>query len=148
MTLRTLNYGNDGILLIMRNAGFISSAAVSCSTLQVVQDFANRQHDSLVNAEVQQVCADDDATHTYIRTYVQTDRQTDRQTDEQKDRQTDGRTGGRTNKQTYIVAHTEYIHMYIYIYICYPPPQLSTFFVAFQGTRGNMFPKLGVMFSC
>ena len=28
-----------------------------------------------------------------------------------------------------------------------PPPQLSTFFVAFQGTRGNMFPKLGVMFS-
>ena len=36
---------------------------------------------------------------------------------------------------------------HIYIYICYPPPQLSTFFVAFQGTRGNMFPKLGVMFS-
>ena len=35
----------------------------------------------------------------------------------------------------------------IYIYICYPPPQLSTFFVAFQGTRGNMFPKLGVIFS-
>ena len=36
--------------------------------------------------------------------------------------------------------------MYIYIYML-PPPQLSTFFVAFQGTRANMFPKLGVMFS-
>ena len=35
----------------------------------------------------------------------------------------------------------------MYIYICYPPPQLSTFFVAFQGTWGSMFPKLGVMLS-
>ena len=102
MTLRTLNYGNDGILQIMRNAGFISSAAVSCSTLQVVQDFANRQHDSLVNAEVQHVCADHDATHTYIHTYVRTDRQTDRRTD----KQTDGRTDGRTDAQTDIHSCT------------------------------------------
>ena len=40
-----------------------------------------------------------------------------------------------------------YICMYMYIYIyATPPPQLSTFFVAFQGTRGNMFPNSGVMF--
>ena len=24
-----------------------------------------------------------------------------------------------------------------------PPPQLSTFFVVFQSTRGSMFPKFG-----
>ena len=58
----------------------------------------------------------------------------------------------------YIYTHTHththiYIYIYthicicLYIYICYPPPQLSTFFVAFQGTWGSMFPKLGVMFS-
>ena len=32
------------------------------------------------------------------------------------------------------------------MYIYATPPQLSTFFVAFHGTWGSMFPKLGVMF--
>ena len=38
MTLRTLNYGNYGIFLIMRNAGFLSINS------RTVQGHANRQH--------------------------------------------------------------------------------------------------------
>ena len=45
ITLRTLNYRNYGIFLIMRNAGFVSSTVVAqrvqigyCSTLITVEE--------------------------------------------------------------------------------------------------------------
>ena len=39
MTLRTLNYGNYGIFLIMGNAGFCPSAVSSSVGLEVVRVF-------------------------------------------------------------------------------------------------------------